>query len=866
MLQRSFTLLLAVLGSLTVTPAEGKEGEADWPSNRESLLFVWETGKQKHSVADPQTGEERPYAIKKRGQAGLDVNHSMALTRGSFTVEGADQSLLDACRKTNQITVEAVVLTHSLTQGGPARIVTFSRDASNRNFTLGQQNDKLILRLRTPKTGTNGSKPQTELCSVESGKRTHVIATYRDGALTCYQDGQQVMTSSKVTGDFSNWSPCHLLFGDEWTGGRDWSGSLEGIAIYSRALSPEEAAMNAAAYRPRLKNRKPVQLAASASAPAAREEPVSTPSPTIETVKPNAEARKLLGDDFRGARALALRNNAIILIDLGEGKVTTLASFQKTARFRGLTRPYLSLDGREIVYAYGGQAHRMNADGSNHRKALEGERAFEAKFWDDPKTGERCLVSMTANGKHWYPRNKGIGQTWLHRPDGKKAKLADFPCGGGLSLDGTHLGDAYGGCLMKDLTTGKFHILYGGKQACNATMSPDNTYRLMHLYLPHKYFGIRNKFDKELWRIDNPKGSAEWQNPRWSNHPEFCMATAKFGTEYKMVMVKIETKEMVILHEYPGSWSVPYLWLPSAPSVTRGKVAGAAGPIDHLKLTRLSSYKAKLAQAGCYTPIIAELKTMDDGEAKRVIAELETAGAMKLAKARSSPDALESHALLKELAAKFHEHPIGKQATDFLASPQFKLELEAATALGELAELSERLYPVKGAQRKFTDKAFLARNRAVLAQMIHLVAEMQLSYPKTKATARAAVLRKEYSLPDTSTLAGNERLTVLATIDAPSKVPTAQQIAPYKDAITYIVYKVEKVLDGKYDGKSIVVVHWGMKNTKHTAAASWKPGLKQRLVLDLFDAHKELHEVTAAQDADEPELVPYWVLEVESIR
>ncbi len=42
---------------------------------------------------------------------------------------------------------------------GPARIVTFSRDPSHRNFTLGQREGDLEFRVRTPATGPNGHRP-----------------------------------------------------------------------------------------------------------------------------------------------------------------------------------------------------------------------------------------------------------------------------------------------------------------------------------------------------------------------------------------------------------------------------------------------------------------------------------------------------------------------------------------------------------------------------------------------------------------------------------------------------------------------------------------------------------------------------------
>ena len=77
----------------------------------------------------------------------------MVLSEGAFLAEDANTDLLTACRKSNELSVEAVIRPDRLDQTGPARIVTFSSDSGNRNFTLGQQNDSLVFRLRTPSTG-----------------------------------------------------------------------------------------------------------------------------------------------------------------------------------------------------------------------------------------------------------------------------------------------------------------------------------------------------------------------------------------------------------------------------------------------------------------------------------------------------------------------------------------------------------------------------------------------------------------------------------------------------------------------------------------------------------------------------------------
>ena len=288
-------------------------------------------------------------------------------------------------------------------------------------------------------------------------------------------------------------------------------------------------------------------------------------------------AQDILGQDFEGAKIAAIQGTNVVTVELRNGTTRTVATFREAQRFRGLTRPYWSADGQELVFAYDGQAHRMNADGSNRREVLQGQKAYEAKFWDDPETGERCIVGTTVNGKHWYPRNRGVGETYLHRlGSGTKTKLADFPFGGTLSPDGTHLADAYGGLLIKEMASGEVHVLYGGKQSCNSSLSPDDTYRIMHLYLPHKYFGFRNKFDEELWRFDQPSETGELQTPRWSNHPDFCCATAKLGNDYKIMVIHIPTKKYTVLRELPGSWTVPLLWVPSA--APGGRALGVTAP------------------------------------------------------------------------------------------------------------------------------------------------------------------------------------------------------------------------------------------------------------------------------------------------
>ncbi|MFN3151474.1 DUF1592 domain-containing protein [Bremerella sp.] len=150
-------------------------------------------------------------------------------------------AMLTALRKTNQITIEAWITPQNLQQEGPARIVTFSHDTSNRNFTLGQEKKKYDARLRTNKTDRNGMPSISSKDGQVKTERTHVVYTKNDdGVARLYIDGK-LAAERKGLGDFSNWER-EMVFGlaNEVTGDRPWLGTLHSVAIYDRALSAEE--------------------------------------------------------------------------------------------------------------------------------------------------------------------------------------------------------------------------------------------------------------------------------------------------------------------------------------------------------------------------------------------------------------------------------------------------------------------------------------------------------------------------------------------------------------------------------------------------------------------------------------------------
>ena len=163
-----------------------------------------------------------------RGGSSLRTTTSAAMLSVPWSARG-ELSMATAIRPAN------------LTMAGPARIITISRGAGERNFTLGQEGSKLVVRFRTTQSGINGSSP--ELTSPEntlSGETQAVVFVRRREMNHLYVDGQLV-TSLEVPGDLSNWDfSLPLALGNELDTDRAWAGDINRAVFFNRALSDDE--------------------------------------------------------------------------------------------------------------------------------------------------------------------------------------------------------------------------------------------------------------------------------------------------------------------------------------------------------------------------------------------------------------------------------------------------------------------------------------------------------------------------------------------------------------------------------------------------------------------------------------------------
>lgn len=170
----------------------------------------------------------------KLGREGLN------LTGGRVVVEGMEEALFQAVQASGSWSLMVDFTPLNRRQSGPARIISYSDGTLERNFTFGQEMDRLVIRLRHSGNNLNGTNPEIDIGRILPRTRTKVVFSFGpDGAL-CYRDGDPVILP-EFSGDFTNWAEMHLVIGNEWQVDLPWRGQIHSFTITNEALSAKEA-------------------------------------------------------------------------------------------------------------------------------------------------------------------------------------------------------------------------------------------------------------------------------------------------------------------------------------------------------------------------------------------------------------------------------------------------------------------------------------------------------------------------------------------------------------------------------------------------------------------------------------------------
>ena len=224
-------LTAVVLGLSTETSAQRSDL---------GLIALYDFANPDGELVVDRSGNGDPLNLKVSDPIGVERAAGWLSVKRSVLIrsEKPARKVVDAVKRTGQLTVEAWVEPANLSQNGPARIVTLSKSTADRCMTLGQDRDRYEVRFRTNKTDANGLPATLAPAKSLKTRLQHLVyARDQSGKTKLFLNGNLV-SEAKATGDLSPWdNTYHLALANELTSDRPWLGAYRLVAIYNRTLS-----------------------------------------------------------------------------------------------------------------------------------------------------------------------------------------------------------------------------------------------------------------------------------------------------------------------------------------------------------------------------------------------------------------------------------------------------------------------------------------------------------------------------------------------------------------------------------------------------------------------------------------------------
>ena len=214
-----------------------------------NMIGLWEFKTGKGSVAYDTSGVNPALNLTLSGDVtwvgGWGINVRSGKAQGSTSSSRKLATLIGA---TGEYSIEAWVAPGNVAQED-ARIVSYSGGVDARNFTLGQTLYSYDFFNRGPGTGPNGEPKLTTSAADEDLQATlqHVIVTYDP------VNGRRIYVNGAYTGDadpapagaLADWDDTFaFVLGNEVSNNRQFQGVYRLVAVYNRALTPEQVRTN----------------------------------------------------------------------------------------------------------------------------------------------------------------------------------------------------------------------------------------------------------------------------------------------------------------------------------------------------------------------------------------------------------------------------------------------------------------------------------------------------------------------------------------------------------------------------------------------------------------------------------------------
>ena len=233
--------LVSLLSGCTPPPA------GPWPANGADLAFCYGENPERVFALGPDGRPNGSYNVSAdgllaRGTAMLDRDNVMRLAGGSYEAQSAGGPAAAAIARSGAFSIEACITPESPAGKGPRTIISLEPASRDGGTTLALvQTGRAIGFVLAP---AGAAARPIVLCDLGAAGSSHVTVTYRPGRLTCYLNGQRAAAGAEIREAFEARGPYRLVLGDTYAGDSDWSGRLEGVAIYARELPPSEVRRN----------------------------------------------------------------------------------------------------------------------------------------------------------------------------------------------------------------------------------------------------------------------------------------------------------------------------------------------------------------------------------------------------------------------------------------------------------------------------------------------------------------------------------------------------------------------------------------------------------------------------------------------
>ena len=214
-----------------------------------NVVGLWEFKTGNGAVAYDTSGVEPALNLNLSGEVtwvgGWGINVRSGKAQGSTT---ASRKLHDLIKSTGEYSIEAWVAPGNVAQED-ARIVSYSGGTTTRNFMLGQTLYSYDFFNRSSTTDQNGDPRLTTSDDDEDLQATlqHVVATYDP------VNGRRIYVNGRYTedadpsagGNLADWDDTFaFVLGNEVSGDRQFQGVFRLVAVYNRALTPQQIDQN----------------------------------------------------------------------------------------------------------------------------------------------------------------------------------------------------------------------------------------------------------------------------------------------------------------------------------------------------------------------------------------------------------------------------------------------------------------------------------------------------------------------------------------------------------------------------------------------------------------------------------------------